>query len=704
MICLSIKNNNIEEIEALLPKCDLAEIRLDLANLKDCEICRLFSSKRALIATCRSSEELSIEECRRRLLIVVKCMRENPGAYTNKYIDMDIDEPQEFLEEFIQLCKIASIKLILSKHFHTFTPPKEELCETIKDMVSLGADLCKIASYASKIDDCSTVISLYREFDPSSLLAFCMGDRGKFTRSLAVQLGSPFLYVAPNDQEATASGQFTLEEYNKYISPENYPFEFKKLSIFPRITAPASKSHSQRAIIAASLAKGKTRIYGYTPCNDSEGAIDLFSKLGVSIKRVERGFYGRPPLAGKYSGAISTAFSELEQDYLEISSPGFLELKEMVKNSTNEIIINTKESGLLSRIIIPVAAMLVNETGKSIVIDGEGSLLTRDMSECVSALNQAGFKTHSDSPNTNKPQLPLRISGNLTNNTIHINGEYGSQLVSGFLYALSFANSISKVHVSNPKSTPYIDITATTLKKFGVSFENRDYKEYTIAPNQSFISPQNITIEGDWSSASVPLVIGALTDGIKVSNLALKTGQADEKIFEVLKLSGARITQETELSNVLVCGDTDSSYQISEKMNSDLKNMIEVKSKSGSLKPFVFDASDSPDLFPALVLLALHCKGTSTIKGVSRLFNKESDRAAALFEEFTKIGAKIEIHGDEMSITHSALKNGSCSAHNDHRIAMALIGSASSGKHIVRLDNINCIDKSFPNFTKLFIN
>ena len=153
MICLSIKNNNIEEIEALLPKCDLAEIRLDLAHLKDCEICRLFSSKSALIATCRSSEELSIEECRRRLLIVVKCMRENPGAYTNKYIDMDIDEPQEFLEEFIQLCKIASIKLILSKHFHTFTPPKEELCETIKYMVSLGADLCKIASYVRKIRD-----------------------------------------------------------------------------------------------------------------------------------------------------------------------------------------------------------------------------------------------------------------------------------------------------------------------------------------------------------------------------------------------------------------------------------------------------------------------------------------------------------------------------------------------------------------------
>ena len=161
MICLSIKNNNIAEIEALLPKCDLAEIRLDLANLKDCEICRLFSSKRALIATCRSSEELSIDECRRRLLIVIKCMRENPGAYTNKYIDMDIDEPQEFLEEFIQLCKIASIKLILSKHFHTFTPPKEELCETIKYMVSLGADLCKIATYASKIDDCSTVIRYF---------------------------------------------------------------------------------------------------------------------------------------------------------------------------------------------------------------------------------------------------------------------------------------------------------------------------------------------------------------------------------------------------------------------------------------------------------------------------------------------------------------------------------------------------------------
>ena len=126
------------------------------------------------------------------------------------------------------------------------------------------------------------------------------------------------------------------------------------------------------------------------------------------------------------------------------------------------------------------------------------------------------------------------------------------------------------------------------------------------------------------------------------------------------------------------------------------EDQIEI-SKS-ELKAFDFDATESPDLFPPLVALASYCKGISTIKGVSRLIYKESDRATALKEEFGKMNIKIEIKDDMMYVTGGQPQGASVESHDDHRIAMAVAVAALGATGRVYIRDSQCVAKSYPGF------
>ena len=129
--------------------------------------------------------------------------------------------------------------------------------------------------------------------------------------------------------------------------------------------------------------------------------------------------------------------------------------------------------------------------------------------------------------------------------------------------------------------------------------------------------PSRIRVEGDWSGASFLLVAGALSGSVTVTGLDLDSPQADRAILDVLEMAGASV--KTGDSSVTV--------------------------ENRSLKPFRFDATDCPDLFPPLVALASGCVGKSEIKGLERLAHKESDRAKALTSEFGKLGISVQQHG-----------------------------------------------------------
>jgi 3-phosphoshikimate 1-carboxyvinyltransferase len=278
----------------------------------------------------------------------------------------------------------------------------------------------------------------------------------------------------------------------------------------------------------------------------------------------------------------------------------------------------------------------------------------------------------------NNGNLPVNLQGKLSAKEIIADGGGGSQFLSGILMTLPLLRDDSAVKVQNLKSKPYIDLTINVASKFGIEIKNDDYEVFHIKGNQHYTGTK-FNIEGDWSGASCLLVAGAVAGFIEVKNLDYKSNQADKKIVEILKSAGANV----EITN------------------------SSVKVSKNELKPFDFDATDSPDLFPALVALAANCEGVSRIKGVGRLSSKESDRAATLKSEFGKTGIRIDLSGDFMLIEGKKRENFpkkvTINSHNDHRIAMSTaVGTLGflDFESKIFIENADCVKKSYPNFWK----
>ena len=258
--------------------------------------------------------------------------------------------------------------------------------------------------------------------------------------------------------------------------------------------------------------------------------------------------------------------------------------------------------------------------------------------------------------------------------------------------------------VTEPSSIPYLELTLRTLTRFGVRLNREAFydgvcggtpsKIVFSVPGRQEYRPSDVFLEADWSSAAYFAVAGAVasslgrTEGITLRNMRLDSLQSDEKILDILRSCGADVS--VAPADASARGD----------MPGDLQN-ISVTATGRRLKAFEVDATHCPDLFPILAVLAAHCDGTSRIAGVGRLTQKESNRAETIYAEFRTLGARIDIRGDEMFVTGGPLHGGDVRSHNDHRIAMSLIVAGLFTPEPVRLDDVKCIDKSFPSFLDL---
>lgn len=390
------------------------------------------------------------------------------------------------------------------------------------------------------------------------------------------------------------------------------------------VKAPASKSMTQRAIAAALLADGQSIIYNPSYCDDSLAAMSIAVGLGARV----------------------------EPQVNELKITGSATLKESK--------LNCGESGLAIRMFSPVAALYPAE----ITMVGANSLKKRPMFMIEEALNQLGVKCESSGG-----FLPLTIQGPLSGGYCEIDGSVSSQLLTGLLMALPLASKNSEIKVNNLKSKPYIDMTIQLLKSFGITIENKAYSYFSIPGNQKY-TPQNYTVEGDWSGGAFLLVAGAIKGHLSVNGLRRDSMQSDISIISALQKAGANI-----------------------KISEDKIEIIKTE-----LKAFEFDATESPDLFPPLVALAAYCKGISTIKGVSRLIYKESDRAKTLKEEFGKLDVKIEINDDLMHVTGGQPQGARVESHEDHRIAMAVAVASLGATRRVSIRDSQCVAKSYPGF------
>jgi 3-phosphoshikimate 1-carboxyvinyltransferase len=410
-----------------------------------------------------------------------------------------------------------------------------------------------------------------------------------------------------------------------------------KVDIFPSdlegtAQAPGSKSAAQRMVACALLAKGESVISDFPWNNDCRSALLVIQALGavVSVKGNELIIKGGFPQAF-HAG---------------------------IRNPKTKI--HCGESGLAARMFTPIAAL----TDKQILIEGEGTLLTRTFHDFEHILPALGVNF-----NSNEGFLPLVVQGPLNHGELTMDASVSSQFLTGLLMALPKASGESIITVKDLKSKPYIELTLQVLEMFGVKIKHRNLEKFHIKP--SLFVPQKLTVPGDWSGAAFLLVAGALcaSDGLRVTNLSNTSAQADRAIISALQSAGVYL----EI----------------------LENEIVVK--ASEINAFEFDANDCPDLFPPLAALAAFANGVSTIYGIKRLVHKESNRAKALQQEFAKANVRIMLRDDEMKIYPASVTRAVINSHNDHRIAMAAAILGLAGDR-VSIRNAEAVNKSYPEF------
>ena len=353
------------------------------------------------------------------------------------------------------------------------------------------------------------------------------------------------------------------------------------------------------------------------------------------------------------------AETELQENCWTVHGPESLE--------TPDSPIDCRESGSTLRFMIPVAALA---NGSSTFIFG-ASLEKRPVAPLLESLKELGAES----------ALQLRKDssfvdvrgGGIRGGKTSIRGDISSQFISGLLFACPKAKEDTEITVTTMlESKGYVKMTMEVLAKHGVKASAAsDFSRLWIPSNQSY-SPCDHAVPGDFSSASFLLAAAAITSSrVTVKNLDYQTTQGDKTIVDIL-----------------------------EKMGSAVKvrnNFVEVEGKQ--LTAVDVDAKDIPDLVPVCTVLACYAKGTSEIYNAKRLRYKESDRLGSLHAELTKMGADIIMKEDGLTIKGSCAMHGATiDPHNDHRIAMACAVAALGARGETKIQNVECINKSYPQF------
>lgn len=670
MICTTIQNRTAGQIVEALEHCGMAEIRLDRCSLSAKEIEDVFTSDVPLVATCRISEVIASEPslqdpsltdqsrevkamqiAERRLIKAVEA-----GA---RYVDVEIEAPKHMSKRVRQAAHENGTVFIRSYHDFEGTDSIPALKALVEKCRYHGADMVKLVTTARCAEDVERVMSLYdwARTEGIDLIAFCMGDAGRESRLECLKRGAPYTYAALTAEEAAAPGQMPASEMHKAVYGG-----FNFISSGP-LEMPVSKSFAQRAVIAAALADGESHLKGYTPCGDNEAALQVTRNLGAEVT----------------VDGTDVTIKGIS------ASMGCLDMKEL----------HVGESGLLTRMMIPLMAQLCPGP---VDFSGEKTLLGRPLTGAAEIM-----KAFDAGISPDPVCVPLTVSGPLKSGRAEISGKHGSQLISGLLMALPFAERNSSLIVHEPKSIPYMFITLEVLKKFGIKIGNdmlggRDFLEsdgdwslctemvFKVRGGQKY-KAADIVLEGDWSAAANFLVAGAVFGKAELSGLDTTSLQADLSIMDILMDAGASLSQlDGDRGNITV--------------------------QRAPLKAVSVDASNCPDLFPIISVLAAFCQGTSRFSGVGRLANKESDRAAAITGMLTSMGVDASIDGDDLVIVGeplaqrimngNLLKGGKYSSHHDHRMVMALKVASLGADGPIEIDDEGCVAKSFPQFHDIF--
>ena len=397
-------------------------------------------------------------------------------------------------------------------------------------------------------------------------------------------------------------------------------FKVKPTKLNGEIFAPPSKSFAHRILICAYLSGKRITVKNIGSSDDAFVTLNALKTMGAKIS--------------------------------EISDGVVIEKGEM---PSDKVVIDCGESGSSLRFLLPVASAL----GLKATFTGRGKLLERPIKELTSTLNLHGANIDG-----------YEVKGKLLSGVYEIDGNISSQYVTGLLLALSTLDGESEIVINGKLvSEPYVDITLSVLSSFGVEY-SKTSSGYKIKGGYNATVTEH-TVEGDWSGASFPLVLGAIGGEVTVRGLNLNSVQGDRKILKILERFGA---------NVSLNGDS-------------------VTVKKSTLNAISLDMDDVPDLCQIVSVLGAYAKGTTEIYGVERLKIKESDRILAI-KNMLKV-AKINSEYDgEKIIVHGGLVNGGeFDGGKDHRTVMssAVLATSANGDSVI--NGAEFYRKSYPEFT-----
>jgi len=407
------------------------------------------------------------------------------------------------------------------------------------------------------------------------------------------------------------------------------------------ITVPGSKSLTQRALIAAALAKGESRLVGPLESEDTEYSSQALMQMGVEIKK--------------------------NVDWTITGNGG------QIKPSEQPIFLGN--NGTATRFLTSVASL----GSTPFTIDGDPRMYERPIGPLMSALKGWGVDIESIN-GTECP--PLRINsrgldGIEGGSTILPEGK-SSQYLSSLLLVAPYARQQAILQVEGEVlSKPYVAMTLAVMADFGIVVDcDADYSRFSVP--QGCYSAKEYRVEGDASNASYFWAAAAVTGGsVTVENVPVPSLQGDAMLVPLLGRMGCNVTRTG--NGITVVGPD-------------------------RLEGITIDMGDMPDVVPTLAVVAAFAYGKTTINNIAHLRIKECDRLSAVVTELGKLGAKIEEYDASMVIhgTGGASLHGSqIETYEDHRMAMSL---AVAGLKIpgVQITGEACVAKSFPDFWDRF--
>ncbi|HCI4950656.1 TPA: 3-phosphoshikimate 1-carboxyvinyltransferase, partial [Salmonella enterica] len=401
------------------------------------------------------------------------------------------------------------------------------------------------------------------------------------------------------------------------------------------INLPGSKSVSNRALLLAALACGKTVLTNLLDSDDVRHMLNALSALGIN-----------------YTLSADRTRCDITGNGGPLRASGALEL--FLGNA-----------GTAMR---PLAAALCLGQNE-IVLTGEPRMKERPIGHLVDSLRQGGANIDY-LEQENYP--PLRLRGGFIGGDIEVDGSVSSQFLTALLMTAPLAPEDTIIRVKGELvSKPYIDITLNLMKTFGVEIANHHYQQFVVKGGQQYHSPGRYLVEGDASSASYFLAAGAIKGGtVKVTGIGRKSMQGDIRFADVLEKMGATITWGDDF---IAC-------------------------TRGELHAIDMDMNHIPDAAMTIATTALFAKGTTTLRNIYNWRVKETDRLFAMATELRKVGAEVEEGHDYIRITPPAkLHHADIGTYNDHRMAMCFSLVALSDTPVTILDP-KCTAKTFPDY------